>query len=145
MFERVAPFIIQDFVLNTASMKEISGFPPYSDFLKLSHHNLIHVEPGLLKTFEGWSKYHLQDHNTAYQITKSNPGTFSIAIPSHALMPSGQELYAFIQCSKNEDYLGVLAAFLKENADVKLAYAQIVRVGSNLQLEPWRDIEPRMP
>ena len=143
LFERVAPFIIQDFVLSDASMKEISGFPPYSDFLKLSYHNLIHVEPGLLKTFEGWSEYHLQDHNAVYQITKSDPGTFSIAIACHALTPSGQELYAFIQCSKNEDYLGVLAAFLKDQGSGKLAYA---RIGSDgLRTEPWRDIEPRIP
>ena len=145
LFERVAPFIIQNFVLSDASMKEISGFPPYSDFLKLSYHNLIHVEPGLLKTFEGWSEYHLQDHNAVYQITKSDPGTFSTALACYALTPSGQELYDFIPCSKNEDYLSVLAAFLKDQGGGKLAYAQIVRVGSNFHLEPWRDIEPRMP
>ena len=145
LFERVAPFIIQDFVLSDARTEKISGFPRYSDFLKLSYHNLIHVEPGLATSFEGSSKYHLQDHNTVYQITKSDPGTYRLTIPCHLLTPSGKELYAFIQCSKNEDYLGVLAAFLKKNDNGKLAYAQIVRVGSNLQLEPWRDIEPRMP
>ena len=146
LFERVAPFVIRDFVLRDARTEKISGFPPYSDFLKLSHHNLMHLGPDLRKTFEESSSHHFQDHNTVYKITKSDPGTFSIAIPCHALTPSGQELYAFIQCSKNEDYLGVWAVFLKKNDDVKLAYARIVgRTGSNLRMELWKDIEPRMP
>ena len=146
LFERVAPFIIGDFVLTDDSTKEISGFPSYSDFMKLSHHNLMHLESGLHKTFEEQSEYHFQDPNTLYRITKSDPGTYEISIPCHALTPSGQELYAFIQCSKNEAYLGVLAAFLKKQGDAKLASALIVgRIGSNLHLEPWRDIEPRIP
>ena len=143
LFERVAPFIMKDFVLSDASTEKISGFPPYSDFLKLSYHNLMHVESGLHATFVKPSDYHFQDHNTVYQITESDPGTYNVSIPCYVLTPSGQELYAFIQCSKNEDYLGVLAAFLKKNDDVKLAYA---RIGSDgLRTEPWRDIEPRMP
>ena len=146
LFQRVAPFIIKDFVLKDASTGKISGFPSYLDFLKLSYHNLVHVGSGLHKTFEEQSDHHFQDHDIVYQITKSDPGTFSIAIPCHALTPSGQELYAFIQCSKNEDYLGVLAAFLKKNDDGKLASARILaRIGSNLRTEPWRDIEPRIP
>ena len=146
LFERVAPFIIDDFVLSDASTEKISGFPRYSDFLKLSYHNLIHVEPGLATSFEGSSEYHLQDYNTVYQLTKSDPGTYRLTIPCHLLTPSGKELYAFIQCSKNEDYLGVLAAFLKKNDDVKLAYARIMRIGSDkFRRELWKDIEPRMP
>ena len=146
LFERVAPFIIVDFVLNDASTKEISGFPRASDFLKLSYHNLMHLGADLRKNFEGSSGQHLRDHNIAYQMAKSDPGTYRVSIPCHALTPSGQELYAFIQCSKNEDYLGVLAGFIKKNDNVKLAYARIVgRIGSNLQMEPWRDIEPRIP
>ena len=134
LFERVAPFIVVDFVLSDASTEKISGFPLYSDFLKLSHHNLIHVEPGLQTSFEGSSGQNFQDHNIVYQITKSDPGTYRFTIPCHLLTPSGHELYAFIQCSKNEDYLGVLAAFIKKNDDVKLAYA---RIGSDgLRTEP---------
>ncbi len=143
LFERVAPFIFDDFVLIDASTAKISGFPPYSDFLKLSHHNLIHVEPGLQTTFEGSSGQHFQDHNIVYQITKSDPGTYSLTIPCHFLTPSGHELYAFIQCSKNEDSLGVLAAFLKKQGGGNLAYARIGSEG--LRTEPWRDIEPRIP
>ena len=148
LFERVAPFIIRDFVLRDDSTEEISGFPSDSDFLELSHHNLVHVGSGLNSNLKGSSEHNIQDHDIVYRITiaKSDLGTYEISIPCHALTPSGQELYAFIQCSKNEDYLGVLAGFIKKNDNVKLAYARIVgRIGSNLHMESWRDIEPRMP
>ena len=148
LFERVAPFIIRDFVLRDDSTGEISGFPSDSDFLELSHHNLMHVGSGLNSNLKGSSEHNIQDHDIVYRITiaKSDLGTYEISIPCHALTPSGQELYAFIQYSKNEDYLGVLAAFLKKQGGGKLAYARILaRIGSNLHMESWRDIEPRMP
>ena len=146
LFERVAPFIVDNFVLRDDRTEKISGFPLYSDFLKLSHHNLMHVGSDLNNVFKEESEYHFEDHNTVYQITKSDPGTLNFVIPCYALTPSGQELSAFIQCSKNEDYLGVLAAFLTQQGGGKLAYARIVgRTGSNLHMEPWRDIEPRIP
>ena len=148
LFERVAPFILQDFVLRDDSTGEIPGFPSDSDFLELSHHNLMYLESGLNKSFIRRSPepHYFQDHDIAYQIKKSDPGTYETSIPCHFLTPSGQELYAFIQCSKNEDYLGVLAAFLKKLDGGKLAYARIVgRVGDGILRTEWKDIEPRMP
>ena len=124
LFERVASFIINDFVLKDDRTETISGFPTYSDFMKLSHHNLVHLGTGLHKLFKGSSEYHVQDRDIVYRMTKSDPGTYEVTIPCHSLTPSGQELYAFIKCSKNEDYLGVLAAFLNQSKDVKLSCAR---------------------
>ena len=63
LFERVAPFIIDDFVLQDGSTTKISGFPSDSDFLQLSHHNLMHPGADLSSSFEGRSEYHLLDHD----------------------------------------------------------------------------------
>lgn len=147
LFERVAPFIISDFVLSDDSTATIAGFPTYSDFMELSHHNLVHLGTGLSKTFEGSSEYHIRDRDILYLMAKSSPGMYGVSIPCHVLTPSGQELYALIDCGKNEDYLGVLADFLKKNGGGKLAWARIlVRTESQLHItQPWRDIEPRKP
>lgn len=146
LFESVAPFIINDFVLNHDNTATLAGFPTYSDFMKLFHHNLVHLRTGLKKTFKGSSEYYVQDRGVVYRMTKSGSGIYNVRIPCHSLTPSGQELYALVKCSKNEDYLGVLAASLKKDQGVKLSYARILaRIGSDLRLTQWKDIEPRMP
>lgn len=148
LFESVAPFILGDFVLNDPSVEGISGFPRYSDFLELSHHDLIHTEPLGLDFAE--SEHRVRDHDVVYRITEYNPGTNKFAMfkfPCYILTPSGRELYTFIKCRKNEDYLSVLAAFLKQRGGGKLSYARILNQVSpdKTSLEEWRYIAPRAP
>lgn len=146
LFERVAPFIIRDFVLNDDSTVKIPGFPTYSDFMKLSHHNLVHLGQALGQKFEGSSEYHILDRDMVYRITQPSLEMYPLNIPCHVVTPSGRELYALINCAKNENYLGVLAEFLKKNGR-KLTCARILaRDGSGFIVErTWRDIEPRTP
>lgn len=146
LFERIANFIIGDFVLHDDSTVEISGFPEYSELLKLSHHNLLHIGTGLNKNFNGFFEYHIRDHDYLYRITKCDTEIYNAQIPCHALTPSGKELYAFINCRKNKDYLGVLAEFLKQSSGGRLAYAQIRDQTQPVWPEgPWIGIEPRIP
>ena len=146
LFERTANFIIDDFVLHDDSTVEISGFPKYSELLKLSHHNLVHIGTGLNKTITGFSQYHIRDHDSLYRITKYDTGIYNAQIPCHALTPSGKELYAFINCRKNEDYLGVLAEFLRKRGGGRLAYARILdRTRPDWRVGSWIDVEPRIP
>ena len=146
LFERIANFIIGDFVLHDDSTVEISGFPEYSEFLKLSHHNLVYIEANLHRSFEGSSAYYIEDCDILYRIMKCGTEIYNLRIPSYGLTPSGEELYAFINCRKNDDYLGVLAEFLKKENGGRLACARILaRTGPNkYRLEPWIDVEPRI-
>ena len=145
LFERTANFVIKDFVLKDDSTKSIPGFPHYEDFMRLSHHNLIHLGTGLQKFLEGSPEYHVDDGDTLYRIHKGGTEIYNFKIPSHALTPSGMELYAFINCRKNEDYLGVLAEYLRKRDGGRLAYAQILdRTGPDWRVGPWIDVEPRI-
>ena len=146
LFERIANFVIDGFVLDHDSTERVPGFPNYKDFMRLSHHNLIHLETGLQRILKGSPKYHFDDGDTLYRIHKGGTEIYNTQIPSHALTPSGTELYAFINCRKNENYLGVLAEYLRKRGGGRLAYAQILdRTGPDLRVGPWIDVEPRIP
>lgn len=147
LFERIANFVIDDFVLDDDSTESVSGFPNYNDFMRLSHHNLIHLSAGgLQRILKGSPEYHFDNGDTVYRIHKGGTEIYNAEIPSHALTPSGKELYAFINCRTNEDYLGVLAEFLKKRAGGRLAYAQILdRIGPEYRIGPWIEVEPRIP
>ena len=147
LFQNVAHFIIQDFVLdNDEHTKMISGFPMYSDFLRLSHHDLVHLGMGLQKTLKGSSEYHFDDGDIVYRISKNGMEAYQLNIPCHALTPSGKELYTFVNCGKNDDYLGTLAGFLSKKGKGKLAYAQILdRTRAGWKIGPLIDVKPHFP
>ena len=146
LFERIANFVIKDFVLNDDSTKSIPGFPHYEDFMRLSHHNLMHLGTGLQNILKGVPAYHFDNGDILYRIQKDGTEIYDAKIPCHVLSPSGKELYEFINLPKNEDYLGALAGFLSKKNKGKLAYAQILaQIGSGWRVGPWIDVEPRIP
>ena len=144
LFERMANFVIDRFVFMDDNTKSIEGFPKYGDFMRLSHHDLIHLTE-VARTLEGSTAYHCYNGDTVYRIHKGGTEIFNVEIPCHALTPSGEELYAFVICRMNEDYLGVLADFLKKRGGGRLAYAQIVDRTQPVWPEgPWIEVEPRI-
>lgn len=146
LFERTANFVIDDFVLKDDRTKSISGFPNYAGFLRLAHYNLVHLGTGLQTIFEGSPEYHFDNGDTVYRIHKGGTEIYNFKIPCHLLTSSGKELYTFINCRKNEAYLGVLAEFLNKRGGGRLAYAQILdRIGPDYRIGPWIDVEPRIP
>ena len=146
LFERTANFVIYDFVLHDDSTKNVPGFPHYENFMRLSHHNLVHLNTGLQRNLKGSSEYHFDNGDILYRIHKDGTEIYSAEIPCHVLTTSGKELYAFINSRTNEDYLGVLAEFLKKRAGGRLAYAQILdRIGPEYRIGPWIEVEPRIP
>ena len=149
LFQRTTSFIISDFVLHDESTASVSGFPIYTDFMRLSHHNLIHLGTGLQTELHGSSQYFILDGDVVYRIYRDSSEIFKIAIPCHVLTPSGKELYSLGSLKKNDDYLSVLVNFLDRGDKGKLAYAQILsKVGDRLadwQFGEWKEIEPRVP
>jgi len=145
LFERTANFVIDGFVLRDDNTKSVAGFPKYEDFMRLSHHNLIHLT-GVARTLEGSPEYYFDNGDTLYRIHKGDTEIFDAKIPSHALTSSGKELYTFCVCKMNEDYLGVLADFLKKRVGGRLAHAQILdRTRFDYRIGPWIEVEPRIP
>ncbi len=146
LFERTANFVIDNFVLKDNRTESISEFPNYEGFLRLAHHNLVHLGTGLQTIFEGSPEYHFDNGDIVYRIHKGGTEIYNFKIPCHVLTPSGKELYTFINCRKNEDYLGVLAEFLNKRGGGRLAYAQrLDRTGPDCRVGPWIDVELRIP
>ena len=149
LFQRTTSFVIDGFVLHDKSTTNVSGFPIYEDFLRLSHHNLVHLGTGLSTKFRESSKYFFFDSDVAYLIYKDSLEIFQIAIPCHVLTPSGMELYTLGSLKKNDDYMSVLANFLNRKCEGKLAYAQILsKAGvkpADWQFGVWKEIEPHVP
>lgn len=145
LFEKTVNFVIDGFVLRDDNTKSVAEFPKYEDFMRLSHHNLIHLT-GVARILERAPEYYFDNGDILYRMHKGGTEIFDAKIPSHALTSSGKELYTFCICRMNEDYLGVLAEFLKKNAGARLAYAQILdRNVAGWRTGPWIDVEPRVP
>lgn len=143
LFQKIASFIIYDFVLKHDSTENISGFPNYSSFLRLSHHNLVHLGTGLQKIFENQPEYQIECRGVLYRFYKDSPEIFELNIPCHVLTPSGRELFELINCTKDRSYLNVLSEFLKNRGNVKLAYASIKsRSEAHWHLGPWVNVDP---
>ena len=145
LLERIANFVIHDFVLDDDCTESVSGFPNYEDFMRLSHHNLVHLNTGLQRILKGSPEYHFDNGDILYRIHKDGTEIYSVEIPCHILTPSGKELYAFINCRTNEDYLGVLADYLMKRGGGRLACARILNwIGSGCRVGPWIDVKPRI-
>ena len=130
MFRDVCDFVIlNDFVFYEDSVKRF-GALRYSNLLHLQDCGLINVGPNLVKMFawEGRREILIMYSSSALVITRNPEATEKILeIPGILLTTAGKELYQFVQCTPQMEYLCDLAKFLQSK---------------NCQLESLVDAKP---
>ena len=145
LFQYTSQFVLDRFVLNhDKTTKDIPHFPPYSDFLRLSHHGLFQLSTGLQMNYANRSHYvFIEENDIAVRIYKKDNQPFKLEIPSHILSPSGEEIYRVIRQRKSDDYIHALASFLDKRCEARLAYARLASAdGKPLLDTSFVEIDP---